>query len=95
MKGLGVILAVALTWLASAQSAPAAPAAQGADPPGLHDFDFLVGEWRVHHQIKRAPDQSWVKFAGTCSHRSLMAGWAYDAGKKWDTNWIMDFQRIS
>jgi hypothetical protein len=73
MKGLGVILAVALTWLASARSAPAAPAAQVAGP--LH---------------------------GTCSHRSLMAGWAghweqalsYDAGKTWDTNWIMDFERI-
>ena len=40
---------------------------------GLHDFDFQVGEWRVHHRRKR-PSGEWYEFAGTCSNRPLMNG---------------------
>lgn len=44
---------------------------------GLHDFDFLVGEWRVHHRVKRPADNhQWLEFDGTCSNRSLMGGGA-------------------
>ena len=46
-------------------------AGQGRD--GAHGFDFLHGEWRVHHRIKR-PTGEWYEFDGTCSTRPLMAG---------------------
>lgn len=42
---------------------------------GLHDFDFLVGEWRVHHQVLNA-SKKWNEFDGTASNRPLMEGWA-------------------
>ena len=51
---------------------------QKADLSGLHDFDFLVGEWRVQHRRLKerlANSHEWVEFAGTCSNRGLMDGW--------------------
>jgi len=46
-------------------------------PTGLHDFDFEVGEWHVHHRVKRPTDSGqWLEFNGTCRNRSLMDGWA-------------------
>jgi hypothetical protein len=41
---------------------------------GIHGFDFLVGEWRVHHRRISAVSKKWVEFDGTCSHRLLMDG---------------------
>jgi hypothetical protein len=42
---------------------------------GLHDFDFEVGEWHVHHRVKRPTDSGqWLEFDGTCNNRSLMDG---------------------
>jgi len=49
-----------------------------ADTSGLHDFDFLIGEWRVHHRrLKQrlAGNREWVEFDGTCGNRALMSGW--------------------
>jgi hypothetical protein len=46
---------------------------------GLHDFDFLVGDWRVRHRrLKQrlAHSQEWIEFDGTFSNRALMQGWA-------------------
>jgi hypothetical protein len=57
-----------------------APASESPDSPtddfsGLHDFDFLVGPWRVHHRIKRSPGAGpWGEFDGICSNRGLTAG---------------------
>lgn len=48
-----------------------------AKPGGVHDFDFLVGEWRVHHRrLKQLPSggHEWVEFDGTCVTRPLMDG---------------------
>ncbi len=47
-----------------------------ANLTGLHDFDFLVGEWRVHHRRVKVDGHEWVEFDGTCSNRALMEGWA-------------------
>jgi hypothetical protein len=39
-----------------------------ATSAGLHDFDFQVGDWHVHHRVKRATgNHDWLEFDGTCS----------------------------
>jgi hypothetical protein len=51
-----------------------APAPAG-NLSGVHDFDFEIGEWRVHHRIKRPVDTGyWLEFDGTCTTRKLMDG---------------------
>jgi hypothetical protein len=71
------ILAAALNPFSPAHSwqDPPKPTQAGTDLAGLHGFDFLVGEWRVHHRVKRPADsQQWLEFDGTCSNRGLMDG---------------------
>jgi hypothetical protein len=46
---------------------------------GLHDFDFLVGHWQVHHRkLKQrlANNHDWVEFEGTLFSQPLMGGYA-------------------
>jgi hypothetical protein len=45
---------------------------------GAHDFDFVVGEWRVHHRRLKdrlAGSHEWVEFDGTSSARKIIGGW--------------------
>ena len=47
--------------------------------PGLHDFDFLVGQWHVHHRkLKQrlANNHEWIEFEGTLSNQPLMGGYS-------------------
>jgi hypothetical protein len=47
--------------------------------PGLHDFDFLVGHWQVHHRkLKKrlANNHEWAEFEGTLHSQPLMGGYA-------------------
>ena len=65
-----------LIWTASivltlSQNGSQSETAAGSD--SSHDFDFLIGNFRVHHQVKR-PDQSWLEFDGTTSQRAIMGG---------------------
>lgn len=47
-----------------------------ASESGLHDFDFLVGDWQVHHRtLKPGTDNEWNEMDGTMSLRQ-MAGTA-------------------
>jgi hypothetical protein len=82
MKKFHVTLAAVLL-LGAAAGAPAAVRSQdpSSTPPaaanlsGVHDFDFEIGEWRVHHRIKRPVDTGhWSEFDGTCTTRKLMDG---------------------
>ena len=44
---------------------------------GVHDFDFLVGEWRAHHSLLKdrlADCHEWIEFDGTLSMRTTMGG---------------------
>src|SRR5262247_839688 len=65
----------------ASQDTPAPPPAQ-CNLQGLHDFDFMFGEWRAHHRKLKerlAGSHEWVEFDGTCSMRPLMNNWAnYD-----------------
>lgn len=47
--------------------------------PGLHDFDFLVGHWRVHHRKLKerlANSHEWIEFQGTLLSQPLMGGYS-------------------
>jgi len=82
MNSVRITLAVAV-WAAlsssiSVHSSPDmhTPKETAADVTGLDDFDFLLGEWRVHHRRQKPNSREWVEFEGTCSNRELMDGWA-------------------
>ena len=72
LEGLGV---AALAALASG------PARAAPDPAlagnGVHDFDFLVGRWRVAHRrlkVRLAGNNDWETFGGTCAMRQILSG---------------------
>jgi hypothetical protein len=47
--------------------------------PGLHDFDFLVGQWRAHHRTLKerlANSHEWIEFDGTLVNQPLMGGYS-------------------
>jgi len=65
-----------LALLAAAVPA-AAPAAAQPSASGLHDFDFFVGTWDVHHRRLRkrlAGSNDWEEFKGTTRCQSLLGG---------------------
>jgi hypothetical protein len=43
---------------------------------GARDFDFLTGQWRVHHRTlkKTGASQEWIKFDGTAVTRGILGG---------------------
>jgi Protein of unknown function (DUF1579) len=44
---------------------------------GDDGFDFLIGNWRVHHRRLKerlANNQEWVEFDGTCASRKILGG---------------------
>ena len=46
-------------------------------PSSEHDFDFLIGSWRVFHQRLRerlAGNDEWQEFDGTCTMNTLLGG---------------------
>ncbi len=70
-------------WIMEFQRASARPSQDVAKPTqaaasrtGPHDFDFLVGDWRVDHRYIRASTREWADVEGTCDNRPLMGGWA-------------------
>jgi hypothetical protein len=70
---------LAAGFVATAMSSVAPAHAQETPSPlatGAHDFDFLVGEWCVHHRRLKPDSHDWVDFEGTCSNRTLMGGGA-------------------
>ena len=85
MKIPNLVLATALL---TALMGPIVPARSSQDNPktvqapnlsGLHDFDFLAGQWTSHHRKLKerlAGSHEWVEFDGTLSMRQLMNGWA-------------------
>ncbi|PYK86640.1 MAG: DUF1579 domain-containing protein [Verrucomicrobia bacterium] len=42
-----------------------------------HDFDFFMGNWRVHHRRLKerlANNHEWVEFEGTCTGQKILGG---------------------
>jgi hypothetical protein len=83
---LASVLLAALCAPVPSHSSDAAQAREGA-----HGFDFLFGDWRVHHRIKR-PTGEWYEFEGTCTTRPQSS--STDGGKTWEPNWVMTFKRM-
>jgi len=77
-----VTLSLAIPGLSSAQSNrdPVHATSQtDSATPGLHDFDFLVGRWRVRHRklkVRLANNHDWIEFEGTLSSQPLMGGYS-------------------
>ena len=73
---------VALVLSATGPAAASQDNPKPAPPPnlsGLHAFDFLVGEWRVHHwrlKERLMDNHEWVEFDGTCANFQLMNGYS-------------------
>jgi hypothetical protein len=75
---LGVVSAVlgAAAGVNAAQDKPPEQTAP-SDLSGVHDFDFLVGEWRVHsRRLKErlAGSNEWEEFEGSIVSRRMMDG---------------------
>src|SRR5688500_11400070 len=51
-----------------------APAVTGADLSGLGDFDFIIGDWRVHHRVMDRKTSTWSEFEGTGGTRKIRDG---------------------
>ena len=67
-----VIGLLGVAWAAYSTDAPREKPVL-ANLSGVHDFDFEVGSWSVHHRVKRATG-AWFEFEGTCTDRPLMFG---------------------
>src|SRR5262249_27374075 len=66
----------AANWIMIFQRETPAPTPAAAIGEDVHDFDFLIGDWRVHHRFLRVKDnrRDWVEVDGTATHRQLMGG---------------------
>ena len=62
----GLALAEAALTTAPAAAAPIAPGKPG-------EFDFLSGDWRIHHRRQKAPGQ-WDEFEGEATCWSILGG---------------------
>lgn len=76
MKRLRILLAAGLVATGSSAGPSHPREATPSESTGAHDFDFLIGEWRVHHRRLKPGSQEWVEFEGTSSNRKLMDGTA-------------------
>lgn len=80
--GAGLALGVAL--LARNSNVLAAAAAPTLDPipplpatpaPGKPgEFDFLTGEWRIHHRQPKSGSNEWIEFDGEATVHGILAG---------------------
>lgn len=68
-----MLAALMISALPARAETPPGPPAKPTDASGSHGFDFEVGQWRVHHRMKR-PSGEWIEFDGTCSMRTLIDG---------------------
>src|ERR1700761_9490135 len=75
MKTFAVAMLAASLMSGPAAAAPAAGETAGQDH--AHEFDFLVGKWKVHHRRLKerlAGSHDWVEFEGTSELWLTMGG---------------------
>jgi hypothetical protein len=75
-----LILSLAISGSSTAQSdQDSGRGTTQIDNPGVHDFDFLVGQWRAHHRTLKerlANSHEWIEFEGTLVNQPLMGGYS-------------------
>src|SRR5689334_11261194 len=62
-----------------------ASSAIAQDLTAVHDFDFLFGDWQVHHRrlkTRLANSTEWIEFDGTQSTRPALGG-AGNVSENW------------
>lgn len=75
-------LSLAITGLSAAQSNQDSGRGMSqidSATSGSHDFDFLVGRWRVHHRklkLRLANNHEWIEFEGKLNSQPLMGGYS-------------------
>jgi hypothetical protein len=79
MKTFNTLMAAGMMAgaLSSSAGAPGQLSADGFARPGLHDFDFLAGEWHVQHRRLKerlSGSHDWLEFEGTMSAMPIMGG---------------------
>ena len=65
------------TWAQTAGSAPKSAPQDALQHDGQHDFDFLMGSWKIHlKQLKRplTGSNEWVEFDGTTVCKKVWDG---------------------
>src|SRR5262245_58140937 len=72
----GCLLTASLFASAHSRQTPTTANQSTFNLSGLHDFDFDVGEWRVHHRVRRPGAAQWSEFEGTCRNRGLIDSFA-------------------
>ena len=69
--------AAALPFLSMGRPDMSLAAAPAPRPPGAEGFDFLAGDWTIHHRKlarRLAGSSEWREFAGTMTSRPLFGG---------------------
>ena len=69
-------------WLSAPTSVRAAAPQLDPIPPIPHqptpgrpgDFDFLSGEWRIHHRQPKAGSEEWLEFEGEATVHGILGG---------------------
>jgi hypothetical protein len=98
-NGFKAAVLIFLTLLSAGIAHSQAPPSARLALPGSHDFDFEFGSWHVHHRsFRTAPPLAKPCALAMSGRTSLtMARWeqaaSTDAGRTWQTNWIMEFRR--
>lgn len=62
----------------AADTKPKKPAGGSSAPPGKPgDFDFLTGEWKIHHRQLKTGTKDWIEFDGEATCWSILGGVAH------------------
>lgn len=77
IQGFVVAAALLCGWGVAAADAPASTTQASASRDGQHDFDYLLGSWKIHLKKRLRPltgSNDWIEFDGTVVCRHIWNG---------------------